>query len=809
MRNFIFVKDPDKSKEELLKELQELKQAHSSLQALYEKGLDDRRLAEAELSASERRFMQVAESAGEWIWEVDARGLYTYSSPVVEEMLGYSPDEIIGKKHFYEFFSGENKEETKRSALDLFASKQAFKEFINQNIHKDGTLVWLATTASSILDKDGELLGYQGVDTDITERRKVEEALKESEYFFKESQKAAFTGSYKTDFLKGKWESSEVLDQIFGIDAEYDRTVPGWLDLVHPADREMMNNYLVDEVIARRIPFDKEYRIVRKNDYQVRWVHGLGQASFDEEGNALSLIGTIQDITQRKLSDEVINKLNYALEATGEVVYMTNNEGIFTYVNPAFSSVYGYQADEVIGKVSPRILKGGLVDDTSYKYFWNELLNKQVVKGEWFNKTKDGKHINIEATTNAIINERGEAIGFIAIQKDITVRKKIEEELVHAKEKAEESDRLKSAFLANMSHEIRTPMNGILGFSTLLSRQGVDSEEQASYIKLIEKSSARLFNIINEIIDISKIESGQMELHIVETNINEQLKLAYNLLKPDAEDKGIHLTYHKGLSENDATIKTDSSKLYSILTNLLKNAIKFTDQGSVEIGYSRKGDFLEFYVRDTGVGIPENRLGAIFERFVQADMAVLQARQGAGLGLSIAKAFAEMLGGNIWVNSVVGKGSIFYFTLPCQVDGELMPPEESNSPEQDADTLEKNLKILITEDDETSEMLISVLIKDFSSEVLFARTGTEAIEVFRNNPDFDLILMDIQMPEMDGYEATRQIRKLNKDIIIIAQTAFGILGDKEKAIDSGCNDYISKPITQEKLSGLIQKYFAS
>jgi PAS domain S-box-containing protein len=796
----------EKSREELEQELGELKQAYSSLHSLLEKGLAESRMAEAELSESERRFMQVVESAGEWIWEVDAKGLYTYSNPMVEKMLGYTADEIVGKKHFYEFFNAENKEETKRSALQIFTLKQALKEFVNQNVHKDGTLVWLSTTGSPILDKEGKLLGYQGVDTDITERRKVEEALKESEYFFKESQKSAFIGSYKTDFIKGKWESSEVLDLIFGIDKDYDRSVPGWIELVHPGDREMMSSYLMDVVLAKRMPFDKEYRIERKNDGQIRWVIGQGQVKFDDAGNALSLIGTIQDITQRKLNEEKINKLNYAVEATGEVVFMTDNEGVFTYVNPAFSSVYGHQADDVVGKVTPRILRSGMMDEAAYKYFWEELIKVQVVKGELINKTKDGGYIHIESSANAIINERGEAIGFIAIQKDISVRKKIEEELVLAKERAEESDRLKSAFLANMSHEIRTPMNGILGFSALLSRQGVDIEDRQNYIRMIEKSSARLYNLINEIIDISKIESGQMEVQSVETNINEQLKLAYDLLKPDAENRGITLSYQNSLSANETVISTDSAKLYSIITNLLKNAIKYTDQGSVEFGYTRKEKFLEFYVRDTGVGIPENRLEAIFDRFVKAETVVLQARQGAGLGLSITKAFVEMLGGSIWVRSEVWKGTSFYFTLPYHEVGDVIPHIENDSSGIGDGPLDKNLKILIAEDDETSEMLLSVLVKEFSKDVLIARTGTEAIEVFRNNPDIDLILMDIQMPGMNGYEATRQIRKLSKLVIIIAQTAYGILGDWEKARESGCDDYISKPITSHILSDLMHKY---
>jgi len=662
----IVMKHREKTREELEQELHELKEAYSSLKLLYEKGLAERRQAEAELRESERRFSQVAESAGEWIWEVDARGLYTYSSPVVEEMLGYTPDEIVGKRHFYELFHSDNKEETKRIALQFFSSKQSFKEFLNQNVHKDGTIVWLSSTGSPILDNEGELLGYQGVDTDITERRKVEEALKESEYFFKESQESAFIGSYKTDFIRGRWESSEVLDRIFGIDKTYERSVEGWLELVYPGDREMMQSYLAEEVLAKRMPFNKVYRIQRKDDGQIRWVLGQGQPKFDEAGKALSLIGTIQDITQGKLNEEKINTLNYAVEATGEVVFMTDNEGVFTYVNPAFSLVYGHRADEVIGKVTPRILKSGEMDETYYKYFWEDLINNQVVNAELINKTKDGRRLHIEASTNAIINERGEVIGFMSIQKDISVRKKIEEELVLAKERAEESDRLKSAFLANMSHEIRTPMNGILGFSALLSKQGVNAEDQRNYIRMIEKSSARLFNLINEIIDISKIESGLMEVQSVTTNINEQLEMAHELLKPDAEKKGLMLFYQNTWPSENAVITTDSEKLYSILTNLLKNAIKYTDRGSVEFGYTRKEEFLEFYVRDTGLGIPENRLDAIFERFVQAEAAVLQARQGAGLGLAITKAFVEMLGGKIWVESEVGKGTVFYFTHPVQ-----------------------------------------------------------------------------------------------------------------------------------------------
>jgi len=241
-------------------------------------------------------------------------------------------------------------------------------------------------------------------------------------------------------------------------------------------------------------------------------------------------------------------------------------------------------------------------------------------------------------------------------------------ELVIAKDHAEQSDHLKSAFLANMSHEIRTPMNGILGFSELLKEPGLTGDQQQEYIKIIEKSGARMLNIINDIVDISKIEAGLMEINIKESNINEQIDFIHTFFKPEMDRKGIRFFSKKSLPLKEATIHTDREKIYAILTNLVKNAIKYTDEGSIEFGYNLKTEsqikVLEFFIKDTGIGIPKHRQKAVFERFIQADITDKMARQGAGLGLSISKAFVELLGGKIWVSSEEGKGSTFYFTLP-------------------------------------------------------------------------------------------------------------------------------------------------
>jgi CheY-like chemotaxis protein len=292
------------------------------------------------------------------------------------------------------------------------------------------------------------------------------------------------------------------------------------------------------------------------------------------------------------------------------------------------------------------------------------------------------------------------------------------------------------------------------------------------------------------------------------------------------EAKGMKLRIHKSLPAEEAFLKTDREKVYAILTNLVKNAIKFSKVGTIEVGYVLKTDIedettdqnealslpksqngkVEFFVKDNGIGIPKDRQKAIFERFIQADIHDKMAHQGAGLGLSITKAYIEMLGGKIWVESEEGLGSTFYFTLPYNADPMKDTSVVHIATSNEADRPRK-LKILIAEDDEVSEMLIDISVKLFCKEIIKARTGVEAVERCRENPDIDLVLMDIRMPEMGGYEATRQIRQFNKDVIIIAQTAYGLTGDSAKAIKAGCNDYISKPISKVELLALIRKYF--
>jgi len=379
-------------------------------------------------------------------------------------------------------------------------------------------------------------------------------------------------------------------------------------------------------------------------------------------------------------------------------------------------------------------------------------------------------------------------------------------ELIAAKEKAEESDRLKSAFLANMSHEIRTPMNGILGFTDLLSNPILSGNEKEKYINIIKKSGDRMLNTVNDIIDVSKIDAGQVEITKFIVNINKEIETQYDFFKGEASTKGIRFNLINELPIQESFILTDKVKLNSILCNLIKNAIKYTDKGSIEIYSGKKEAMFEFKIKDTGIGIPEDRIKSIFNRFEQADITDAHARQGSGLGLSITETYVKMLGGNIGVQSELGKGSTFYFTLPWIEKQEKSVPLKDNL--DISKVFDKQINLLIAEDDNTSFEFFKIILERDVNKIIRTTNGEETVNYLKNNTDINLVLMDINMPVLNGFEATKQIKKFRPELYIIAQTAYALVGDEEKALQAGCNDYISKPINVEELKQKINKYLS-
>jgi signal transduction histidine kinase/CheY-like chemotaxis protein len=384
--------------------------------------------------------------------------------------------------------------------------------------------------------------------------------------------------------------------------------------------------------------------------------------------------------------------------------------------------------------------------------------------------------------------------------------KKMYEDLKVAKDKAEESDNLKTAFLANMSHEIRTPLNGIVGFVNILANRELSQEKRARYNDIIIKSSNQLLSIINDILDFSKIETGQMNVSLDACDLNLLMDDLYTFFSGKAAEKRLQYKVIKGLSKPDGIIKTDSLKLNQILTNLVSNAFKFTNAGSIIVSYELNGPVILFTVKDTGIGIPPKDHERVFHRFRQADNDSKKIYGGTGLGLSISKALVEMLEGRIWMQSTPGIGTIFYFTIPYV---RMIHNSSGEGPEHE-NMLKMNLEqaaILVVEDEEFNFIYLKEVLTEMNASVLFAGNGADAIEICRNNPAIKLVLMDIKLPDMDGYEATKIIKKIRPELTVIAQTAYALGIDNNRAKEAGCSDYIAKPITKNALISALAKFF--
>lgn len=579
---------------------------------------------------------------------------------------GFSRNEVIG--HTAAELGWLKPED--RAALSLQISRIGHVIDLEMTFHtKEGKLLYGLV--------NGEKLNIGGreclltVTIDITDRKLAEDNFKKSQEKLSIVFNTMEEGVALNEFVRNEY--GEIVDyRILEVNSAFERitmlsrelAVGQVATLIYGMTPEYINNFWKQHIYDKQSVKTEFYHEQTNKWFQV----SISQPVEDK------FVSLFFDITDLKQSEKQIRLLSKAIEQSPVSVVITDKEGYIKYANPKFSELTGYTLDEVIDK-NPRILQSGLQSKEFYTEFWNTILSGKDWHGEFHNKKKNGDLYWESAVVSSILDNQEEISFFVAVKEDVTEMKKMVQDLIISKEKAEESDRLKTAFLANVSHEIRTPMNGILGFAELLKEPELTGEKQQEYISIIEKSGARMLNIINDIIDISKIESGQIDINYVETCINLQMEFVYKFFKPEAEKKGINFTLVNSLPFKDSFINTDTEKIYAILTNLVKNALKFTKTGSIEFGYNLKSDFrsdekefqvLEFFVKDSGVGIPENQIEIIFERFRQGSEQLSRNYEGAGLGLFISKSYVEMLGGKIWVESQLDLGSTFYFTIPYE-----------------------------------------------------------------------------------------------------------------------------------------------
>jgi PAS domain S-box-containing protein len=482
-----------------------------------------------------------------------------------------------------------------------------------------------------------------------------------------------------------------------------------------------------------------------------------------------------------------------------------HDKGIILDCNLGLSRISGYTVNELIG------LDGLLlIDEKSRDKVMANILSGYEYPYEVVGICKNKKKypLRLEARAIPYKEEQVRVVEF----RDITEQKKAEHELIKAKEKAEESDQLKTEFINNMSHEIRTPLNGILGFSSILEEPNLTDTERKEYRSIIQNSGNQLLRIIDDILEISELGTRQVKVIEKKICLNNLLLELFSIFDIKAKENKTPLYLNKELSDNESIILTDESKLNKILNNLLENALKFTNTGSIEFGYKLRTDIepveIEIYVKDSGIGIkPENK-EIIFERFSQEEKSLSRNVGGLGLGLSIAKENAELLGGKIILKSEKGKGSTFFITIPYKPVNKASLKNNSENEKGKVTEKQDKYTILIAEDEAINYLYLDTLLKNFelNLKTLHAENGQEAVEMCKENSKIDFVLMDLKMPIMTGFEATKQIKEFRPNMLIVAQTAYSTKDEKEEAFSAGCDDFISKPISKETLHKVMNKY---
>lgn len=748
-------------------------------------------------------YTKILDSIGDGMIHTDSSGKILYINKVAEKILSLSGNVINQDiKDVFQIYDAKTLSKDKVSIDSVL--KNGFVIGLKKNsvyINRQGHQAYLSATLSPVLD-DNIIQGMVILFRDITRIIETEKEL---------------------NILSSAVEQSPTSIVITDIDGIIEYVNPTFTEITGYEKSEVIgknpnilktnyrdSNYyknLWDTILSGEI-WHGEF-LNKKKSGELYWEEALISAIRDNDDEIIKFLAIKEDISERKKISRVLRdserRLRLITDNMKDAIIQTDEDGIIEYASPSTAILLGYQPEDLISKSIYTLIH----DDEKEKM---ELLKKENQKLKDIIEIRilqgNGTYHWIESTVNEI--DDMEIKGKVFICRDITVKKRAEEEMKKSIAAAESTSKAKSQFLANMSHEIRTPMNGILGMTTLTLMTDL-TKTQRENLELVKNSADSLIRIINSILDFSKIEAGKLILEELDFNINTLVEKTIASFKYKSEEKGIDIKSSINIKENKVYIG-DPGRIQQILTNLIGNAIKFTEYGYVELIVDSlfekdNKSILQFSVVDTGIGIPKDKINHLFESFSQIDGSITRKYGGTGLGLAISKQLIEMMNGEIVVESIEGKGSSFIFTIELNISdhkSHLEDAENFNIPAS-----EKKLKILLVEDDKINQMVTVALIEKQGHTIEIANNGIEAISKYKNEK-FDLILMDIQMPEMDGIEATKKIRAYelngNKYTPIIAVTAHAVQGDRERFLEAGMDDYISKPLDIVKFYDIIRKH---
>jgi len=762
--------------------------------------ITERKKTEEALAESEKKYKSIVENINEALFIHDFKGKIFDINENACELFDYERDKIIGK-NIRTFTTKDSIKKVAPHMKQLSKNKSLIFDSYAQK--SDGSIIPINLSVT-VVSRDGEGVIHSFV-KDITERKNVE----------KEKEKLLHDLNERIKEINGLYSLGKLSEQIENIEDIFNKFIR---DVVPPSmqfpdktfakielDGKKYCNYgkneLCDSIFCLTAPI-----IVKEKQRGILTAGYIEDMPFIEKFEQKLINGYAERlgrIIERKESEEEVRKIKERLrsfmESSPDIFALLDSELNYVEVNKTGLKYLKKTKEEIIGKNILDIIPALKKTDRYNKYM--EVINTgKPFFMDGFIPDPRFRDIHLSVRSFKV----GNGLGIIVT--DTTERKKAEKELRIAKEKAEESDKLKTAFLANMSHEIRTPMNVIIGFGELLKNPNLTAEKRKLYINWINSNSKHLLRVIDDIVDISKIEANQLKIEPEEFSLNgllTELFINYQREIKLIRKSNIQLCIEKAFDDFRNYIYADETRLAQVLSNLINNALKFTEKGYIEFGYMLENkNTLKFYVKDTGMGILKEQQEIIFERFRQAEIDHIKTYSGTGLGLTISKRLIELMGGKIWIESKFQQGSTFYFTIPYQPVKKYKEIDEKESKAYNW----KGKKILIVEDDLASFQILEAIMHELQIQIIQTDDGEKAVEICKADKDINLVIMDIKLPVMNGYEATRQIRKFRKDLPVIAQTSYAMKEDKKKCIQAGCNDYISKPIDINILITKMDKY---